>query len=136
MGAKMRDSVQKQIDACYEKGMRTEDRFFEAINDTTAKDLPPWILRARRPTSTQDKFEGVDAIVETSDVGQLYVQIKSSKKYAEKFKNGRHYAQNKSIIVIVIGASDTPADIRAKVRGPLSKLRREYFTHMCNICNK
>lgn len=116
--------------------MKNEKKFFDAMNDATAEDMPPWILYVRRPTSIQDKFEGIDAIVETSDVGQLYVQIKSSKKYAEKFKSGRHFKKNKSIVVVIIRDDDTPAEIRKKARKPLSELRQEYFKHICNICNK
>ena len=132
----MGETLQKHKDLTLEKGRRNEERFFEAMNDVSAKNLPPWILRAHRPTSKQDKYEGIDAIIETSDVGRLFVQIKSSTAGEEKFKKGRHFQRNRSFVVVVVSNYDTPESIRVKTRKLLSELRWEYFKHVCNICNK
>lgn len=129
----MRNSLQRQKDYALEKGRRNEERFFEAMNDPLADNLPRWIQGVLRPTSSQDRFEGIDAIVKTADVGKLFVQIKSSKAGEEKFLKGKY---NKSIIVVVIGKSDTPAEIRAKARKPLSELRFQYLKLKSSICNK
>lgn len=123
-------------DISLERGRRNEERFFEAMNDPLAKDLPPWILRARRPTSTQDKFEGIDAIIETSDVGKLFVQIKSSMTGANNFKNGRHFKRNSSIVVVVIRDDDTPKTIRAQARKLLSELRFNFQNFQYHTCHK
>jgi len=128
--------TRNQKESSLERGMRTETRFFEAMNECSVKDLPPWILGARRPTSSQDKYEGIDAIIETSDVGPLFVQIKSSKAGEEHFMNGRHHQRNKSIIVVVIERLDTPEQIRAKARKSLSNIRWQLLKFQSMVCCK
>jgi hypothetical protein len=41
----------------------------------------PWLLGARLATRDED-CSGIDLVLETADVGQLYLQVKSSRRYA------------------------------------------------------
>lgn len=113
----------KDISLC--RGRNTEDRFFEAIRTSASAEMPKWFLRARRPTRKEDLYEGKDAIIETTDAGKLFLQIKSSETGAAHFKQGRHFQRNKFIGIIVIQARDTPEDILVKARSVLSKLRQD-----------
>ena len=115
----------KDISLC--RGKNTEDRFFEAIRTSASAEMPKWFLRVRRPSLKEDRYEGKDAIIETTDVGKLFLQIKSSEAGAAHFRKGRHFQRNKFIAVIVIRESDTSEDILAKTRNVLSQLRQEIF---------
>ena len=115
----------KDISLCRERN--TEDRFFEAIRTSASAEMPKWFLRVRRPTRKEDLYEGKDAIIETTDVGKLFLQIKSSEAGAAHFRKGRHCKRNKLIGIVVIRESDTSEDILAKARNVLSQLRQEIF---------
>lgn len=115
----------KDVSLC--RGRNTEDRFFEAIRTSASAEMPKWFLRVRRPTRKEDLYEGKDAIVETTDAGKLFLQIKSSEAGATHFKQGRHCKCNKFIGIIVIRESDTFEDILTKARSVLSQLRQEIF---------
>lgn len=119
-------------DISLERGKASERRFFEAMKLATSVELPDWLIQVESPTHVQDRFQGIDAIVVT-DVGKLFLQIKSSKAGETRFLNGRHPRRNKLIRVIVIHKDDTLEEIRAKARGILSKLRYEILQMRSSI---
>jgi hypothetical protein len=119
------NSVTRAIkDISLERGRNTEDRFFEAIGTSASVEMPKWFIRVRRPTRKEDRFEGKDAVIETTDVGKLFLQIKSSKAGEAHFMKGRHFRSNNFIGIIVIHKEDTPEDILANTRSILSGLRQ------------
>jgi hypothetical protein len=120
------DSVTKALkDITLARGRNTEDRFFEAMKTSSSLEMPGWFLSVRRPTFKEDRWEGKDAVIETTDVGKLFLQIKSSKAGEIHFKKSRHFKRNKFISIIVIQERDTLEDIRIKARSALAQLRQE-----------
>ncbi|HAT68307.1 MAG: hypothetical protein A2481_01890 [Candidatus Yonathbacteria bacterium RIFOXYC2_FULL_47_9] len=121
----------KDISLC--RGRNTEDRFFEAMRTSASADMPRWFLRAKRPSFKEDRWEGKDAIIETTDVGKLFLQIKSSEAGAAHFVKGRHYRRNKFIGIIVIRERDSFEDILIKARSVLSQLRQDVLKNRKSI---
>lgn len=124
-GGMMNSVIRAFKDISLERGRNTEDRFFEAIRTSASAEMPKWFLRVRRPTSKEDRYEGKDAIIETTDAGKLFLQIKSSEAGAAHFRKGRHFRSNKPIGIIVIHEGDTSEDILVKTRNILSQLRQD-----------
>ncbi|OHA83402.1 MAG: hypothetical protein A2937_03710 [Candidatus Yonathbacteria bacterium RIFCSPLOWO2_01_FULL_47_33b] len=120
------DAVSKALkDITLARGRKAEDKFFEAMRTSASADMPRWFRSVRRPTFKEDRYEGKDAVIETTDVGKLFLQIKSSKAGETHFKKSRHSRRNKFISVIVILERDTLEDVRIKARVALSQLRQE-----------
>lgn len=65
-----------------QRGLRNEQRFFKAIANFPEK--PRWWLDVREKTPEEDQ-KGIDAVV-TTDVGKLFLQIKSSLRGKKKFE--------------------------------------------------
>lgn len=104
-----------------ERGRRNEDRFFEAMGVSSVEEVPRWVFGIRRASAKEDS-RGIDAIIIT-DVGKLFIQIKSSEAGATKFKNSLH-CRHRIIDVIVIREHYTPEDIREKAVDILTRLRQ------------
>lgn len=89
--------------------------------------MPTWIQEVylTKPCSEED-YNKIDAVVVT-DVGKLYLQIKSSQKGAENHfrKFGKRDARKNFIGVLVILATDTPDKIRGATRRILSGIRQK-----------
>lgn len=81
-----------------ERGRRSEDRVFEAFTEGP-NDAPAWFKGVRRPTPEQDLFHMVDAVVETTDAGEVYIQVKSSFTGLNRFLNAYHPADVRGIVV-------------------------------------
>lgn len=108
-----------------ERGKKAEENFFKAMMTSASAEMPKWFVRVRRPTLKEDRHEGKDAIIVTSDVGELFIQIKSSETGANHFRQGRHFLKNKFIAIVVIREQDTLEDIRANARHAFSQLRQD-----------
>lgn len=81
-----------------ERGKRAEDLVFQAFSGTV-RDAPEWFRCVRRPTPEQDRFRQIDVIVETLDLGELYVQVKSSFSGLKHFMEEYHPANVRCIVV-------------------------------------
>jgi hypothetical protein len=113
-------------DISLERGRRNKERFFEAMKaKDSSVEMPKWFVRAYHASRKEDLFEGKDAIIETKDVGKLFIQIKSSYAGAQNFLKGKHCKHHSFIGVIVIHDNDTNESIRTRARRILSKLRQD-----------
>lgn len=119
-------------DVSLRHGRNTEDRFFTAMSTAVSAGMPKWFVCVRRASLKEDTREGKDAVVETTDVGKLFLQIKSSEAGAANFRNGRHCRHHQFIGIIVIQKLDTPEDIRAKTRTILAQLRQDILKNRNN----
>ncbi len=66
----------------------------------------PWVVRIRLGTPEED-HQGKDVIVETTDVGDIPVQVKSSRKFLKK-----HFRRYPDIPVLVINRWNTEEEVR------------------------
>lgn len=102
-----------------ERGRRSEDLVFEAFAERPP-DAPAWFKCLRRPTLEQDRFQQIDVIVETLDLGELYIQVKSSLTGLRKFEERWHPANVRGIVV---GLDQDDARIRSLVYDACAYLR-------------
>lgn len=82
---------------------------------------PAWIASVRKATQEED-HAGIDVVVE-SDVGKLFVQVKSSRRGKQEFEERRRTVR---VVVVVVKANDTEEGLLRKVVGELAKVRAEY----------
>ena len=101
------------------KGTEAERRSLEQIK-THYRELP-WIKYARKATKKEDQ-EGIDIVVHTKNFGELFVQIKSSFKNAEKFYR-KH--PDKTVAMIIVREEYSDNVVWREVKGGLIRLRRE-----------
>lgn len=102
-----------------ERGKRAEDLVFQAFADAV-KDAPEWFKGLRHPTEEQDAFEQIDVIVETCDLGDLYIQVKSSFTGLKRFLDEYH---PKNVRCIVVTPNLDDGYIRALVYDAANRLR-------------
>jgi hypothetical protein len=69
-----------------ERGQMSEQRVFAAVQ--AWKDRPSWMSDFVKSTPEEDQIMGVDAWVETTDVGRIPIQIKSSDVSRVLFEEG------------------------------------------------
>jgi hypothetical protein len=101
-----------------QRGRSSERRVLEACNLTAR---PEWMRSARAATRVED-HDGIDVVVE-SDIGKLYVQVKSSRRGKAAFVERRRRAR---VAVVVVGVADAPEALLRKVVGQLAGIRAEY----------
>jgi hypothetical protein len=101
------------------RGRRSEDHVLEAL---ALPSRPEWIRSVRKATKTEDRA-GIDVVVE-SDVGKLFVQVKSSRGGKTHFEEKRRRAR---IAVVVAKVTDSPEGLLRKVVGELAKMRAGYL---------
>jgi hypothetical protein len=101
-----------------ERGVCTEGAVYDAFQEKEMI-LPPWFKTIRRASLTQDLYEKTDFIVETNDMGELRLQVKSSNNAAQSFKMTERY-----IAVVCIDYTEPNERIRQCVIAALSALRR------------
>lgn len=63
---------------------RVNEEYFFKVFSRKPRDAPSWFVSVRRANKTDDR-RGFDAFVRTTDVGEIPVQIKSSKKGIMRF---------------------------------------------------
>lgn len=93
-------------------GERNEAFAFRAVVNV----LPKWAIFARRATPEEDAL-GIDIVVQT-DVGALFLQVKSSRMAAREFAK-KHHSQ--PIECIVAGCDETT--LRGRALGALWRAR-------------
>jgi len=100
------------------RGRISEARVLEAL---ALPSRPEWMRAFRMATKEEDRA-GIDVVVE-SDVGKLFVQVKSSRRGKAAFVERRRGAR---IAVVVVAVTDTPEAVLRKIVGELAKIRAEY----------
>jgi hypothetical protein len=116
LGGRWRRSVWREL--ARERGRRSEERALAACQSDAR---PSWIKTARLAASRED-HAGIDVVLET-DVGRLFLQVKSSEWGRQKFEKRRRKAD---IAVIVVQSEDDDAKLLAKVSEALGELRAKY----------
>jgi len=88
--------------------------------------LPDWLIGYERADPRDDrghgKGRGTDGWVETSDVGDIGVQIKSSEGSARRFRES-----HPNIAVVVVNQGDGFEDIVREVVSAVEPLRSKYL---------
>lgn len=102
----------------HERGLRNEQRVLFACQNP---NRPSWMLSARIATKEED-HNGIDIVIQ-SDIGKLFVQVKSSEKGKEAFSERRRRAR---VAIIVVHHNDTENDLLNKVVLELTKLRNQF----------
>lgn len=121
--------VFKQVgqEAVCRRGFGHEDLVFSAFAEKGVV-VPDWFRFIGHGTETQDLHEGIDFVI-MSDVGKLFLQVKSSPHFVRKFKLrqlGRRYRA--AIAVVLIDEDDLAAsEIRARVLSQVDKIRKVFL---------
>ena len=103
-----------------ERGRANEHHALEACLLPTR---PAWMTSARAATRAED-HDGIDVVVE-SDVGKLFVQVKSSRTGKAAFAERRRRAH---VAVVVVKSGDTLEEILRRAVGALAPVRKRYLT--------
>jgi len=82
---------------------------------------PAWMRNARAATRVED-HRGIDVVID-SDVGKLFVQVKSSLMGKAKFERRRRHAR---VVVVVVDAGDSLEAVLGLVVGAVGEVRAEY----------
>ena len=79
-----------------EKTIRYEEKVFDILMESKDR-LPPWIkgFYITKPNSKLDR-EGADIVVQTSDVGDIYVQVKGKNRCSKRGRNGKKIRRGRS----------------------------------------
>jgi hypothetical protein len=112
-------------EAQVERGLENERAVFEALCDLPAKLRPPWFQGVRRGTPEEDR-SGIDIIVD-SDLGPLYIQVKSSDHKAEFFQ--RRHADEERLIGVLAVIKKSRFD-RGTLRNQALLLATQLYTAM------
>ena len=99
-----------------------EGRLIEILR-ASAPGRCPWFESVRHATPKQDMHEGVDVIVETKDVGRIYVQVKSSEFQASLFRKKRSGPRYRDYVVLVVRAEDADSDVADRAIEQLDRIR-------------
>ena len=93
-------------------GHLIEERLIEALDPTKdpTLELPSWYVSSRLTTPEED-HRGIDVVVQTTDVGCFFLQVKSSPTFVQKFLLGKTKTR---IAIVVIRPNDSVATIRNK----------------------
>lgn len=102
-----------------ERGRANERHVLEAC---LLPARPSWMTSARAATRAED-HDGIDVVVE-SDVGNLYVQVKSSRTGKAAFVERRRRAH---VAVVVVKSGDTLEEVLRRVVGALGPVRKQYL---------
>jgi hypothetical protein len=84
------------FEAMVARGKESEERFFKAFTKGRWRK-PSWYKSVRPATGLEDS-EGYDFFINT-DIGELPIQVKSSKKYVARYR--RRHPESDAIIVVV-----------------------------------
>jgi len=111
-------------EAILERGFGHEDMVFEAFSGLGEMALPEWFRCIGRGTEHQDSHKGIDFVVQT-DVGKIFVQIKSSKYIADKFRLRQISRRYSRYIVVVIIDDNLKSHeaVRLKILSGVSRMR-------------
>lgn len=107
-------------------GVASEQFFLSTMNlfIGISQECPPWLIGIEQTESRgEDDLNGIDFKMKTKDVGEIYVQIKSSTKDARKFMEW-YSKGKKKFVIVVINTRETKARLFLKTRRALSKMRQ------------
>lgn len=102
------------------KGFRAEEAALEALLYHYPEE--PWIKFPSKATLKEDTLMGVDIVVDTVDIGKLFLQIKSSEGGRKRFEKKKRRTK---VAVVVITHHEEREYIWEKLRKKLQELRKE-----------
>ncbi|HZU96090.1 MAG TPA: hypothetical protein VFF73_05230 [Planctomycetota bacterium] len=102
--------------AARRRGRDNERRVLQALLEGAR---PEWLESARMATNEED-HRGIDVVV-ASDVGDLYLQVKSSKTGAKAARPSPHRA------LVIARAGEPLATIKGRALTALAALRKSYL---------
>lgn len=100
-----------------EHGARNESAALRALQEPTFK-RPTWFESARQATPEEDK-RGIDIVITTTDVGLLFLQVKSSRVFALEFTDKRRATL---IGVIVVSHTEDLREVNDRAMEVLLRL--------------
>ena len=101
-----------------ERGLENEFKVLNGVRGASSK--PAWYRDVRHATREEDD-RGIDVVVYT-DIGELYLQVKSSKFRAVQFKRK---SRKQMIGMIVVKVKDTLDQLGAKAFAEVGRLRSQ-----------
>ena len=102
-----------------EVALNNEKRVVEALGTNYPfADRPPWIKNVRLATKDEDN-RGKDVVVETTDVGNILIQVKSSTCAKQKFLRRQAYGEVSIRILCVIISASNDASAICRIIMPL-----------------
>ena len=105
------------------KGLSAEEKALEALLFHYPEE--PWIKLPRKATLEEDTLLGIDLVVETFDIGKLFIQIKSSDGAMRRYLEKRRRIM---IAVVVIKTHEDRSSIWIKLKRALTELRGQILT--------
>jgi len=115
--------VKKLINRTNAERGRTVERAALASLREDGVQLPSWMQGADQATAEQDAG-GIDLVIR-SDVGDLYLQLKSSIGGARKFEE--HGRRRRRIEIVVVHDTADSAAIRRSILAAAERLRNEFL---------
>ncbi|GEM_PF-5632750 len=111
MARKPKQGMRKGTTA-FAKGMLRE---FDVLEACCFQDWekPAW-LDTIRPGSEAEDHKGIDFVMETKDVGKIFIQVKSSTWQADRFM-AKHPRNPHHIVLIVVDDRANSVDIRKRI---------------------
>lgn len=109
------------------RGFSAEGRFLRVFRQgSISSGMPRWVVYVYKAPDFEDR-QGIDFVVTTSDIGKIFIQVKSSRRGAQEFKEHRLYRRGKLkfVALIIIRETDTPEMIRSKTLRAISGARRD-----------
>lgn len=104
-----------------DRGTRSEERVLHALSP---EHRPAWMRDVCKATAEQD-HRGIDIVLK-SDVGDLYIQVKSSRGGQERF-DAHPRRRRLPVEVVIVGPKDTDTTIRSKVIAAATRRRNWVF---------
>lgn len=107
---------------------RGEDQELRVVECTKlTKFNPDWFVSAvKQPKYKRNDRNGIDVIINTTDFGPIYVQVKSSESAARRFAQKRPN-RLKKIVVVVVEDSDSDEQLHQKLFKVVGQMRKKYL---------
>lgn len=103
-----------------QKGFGAESKALDALFANSK--AVAWIDSFRKATKEEDTLMGVDIVVETKDIGKLFIQIKSSQVQARRYCDRRRRIMAS---VVVVRPTDRIEVVWNCLEAALSGLRKQ-----------
>ncbi len=104
------------------QGRESERHFFRVVSGMV---FPVWLDSIIPATQEQDLCEGIDFVAKT-DIGDIPIQIKSSRLGLKNFVEGKHKGRyDRDIFVFIVRGTDSPERVRSVFLQLFSRWRRK-----------
>jgi len=121
-----RETLNHSLFKVFEKIGRERGFSSESLTENALKNLLKsvwWITGFRKATDNEDKKRGIDFVIETTNVGDIFLQVKSS-EIGKKESLKKH----PKIPVVIINRGLTLEEIQKRIKKTLSNQRDYYLS--------